>query len=529
MGGKIMILYQALSSYQILECILHRQIYYRDKKAVLILGSYITERMPWYRELENRRFFDQVFLFRFGGYRGTEEEILGQVEEEYKRAIPYAPEEFEKLLIAGIHTYLQVWLISREIPFEMFEDGSGALSRPWILADIHKKSSPARYALIEKYHLYDHQSPWITRKYCDMKGQLPGFSDEKAQDFQVLEAFRGLSEKLKEEIRSLFRLPSLQGGEEDVLLLTQQFANLGQLSLEEQKSIYRHVFTYYLEGRKILIKPHPDDILYYSRLFPRCRILRDPFPCELLPFVFQKLPGTMCTVSSTGVNQIRQEFSDTLIFNSLYEKSFHWDGSYYTALYLAEHLLADGILCSGANLVQLENLAKIHWPHGKTLKITQDPEELKEQKRILQIRDDFREGLWGTSEPEYPDISRIPEEKFLGILYLNSEKKYSMYQPGEKEKFFRMIPFRIREKEKNHTLYFYPMKEEVRNMAEMFSKTGLSGQAPVSIETMSDSQIRICMLEGILAATEKRLLEYIETEKELRKELEELKQKGGSP
>ena len=41
------------------------------------------------------------------------------------------------------------------------------------------------------------------------------------------------------------------------------------------------------------------------------------------------------------------------------------------------------------------------------------------------------------------------------------------------------------------------MKEEVRNMAEMFSKTGLSGQAPVSIETMSDSQIRICMLEGI--------------------------------
>ena len=52
-----------------------------DKKAVLILGSYITERMPWYRELENGGFFDQVFLFRFGGYRGTEEEILGQVEE----------------------------------------------------------------------------------------------------------------------------------------------------------------------------------------------------------------------------------------------------------------------------------------------------------------------------------------------------------------------------------------------------------------------------------------------------------------
>lgn len=529
MGGKIMILYQALSSYQILECILHRQIYYPDKKAVLILGSYITERMPWYRELENRGFFDQVFLFRFGGYKGTEEEILRQVEKEYKKSIPYAPEKFEKLLIAGIHTYLQVWFIFREIPFEMFEDGSGALSRPWILGDIHKKASPARYALIEKYHLYDHESPWITRKYCDMKAQLPGFSDEKAQDFQVLETFRDLSGKIQKEIRSLFRLPCRQGIEEEVLLLTQQFANLGQLSLEEQKSIYQHVFTYYLEGKKVLIKPHPDDILYYSRLFPGCRILEGSFPAELLPFVFEKLPVTLCTVSSTGVNQIRQEFSHTLIFNSLYEKSFHWDGSYYTALCLAEHLLADGILCYGANLVQLENLAKVHWSHDKALKIAQDPEELKEQRRILQIRDDFQEELREETESGYPVISQIPEENFLGILYLNSAEKYSMYQPGEKEKFFRMVPFRIREKEKYHTLYFYPMKDEVKNMAENFREKGLPRQAPVSIETMTDSQIRICMLEGILAATEKRLLEYIETEKELREELEKLKQKGERP
>src|SRR5699024_8957735 len=108
LGGKIMILYQALSSYQILECIIHRQVFYRDKQAVLLLGNYINERMPWYQELESRGFFDQIFLFRFGGYKGTEEEILGQIEKEYQKTIPYAPEEFEKLLIAGIHTYLQV-------------------------------------------------------------------------------------------------------------------------------------------------------------------------------------------------------------------------------------------------------------------------------------------------------------------------------------------------------------------------------------------------------------------------------------
>ena len=43
---------------------------------------------------------------------------------------------------------------------------------------------------------------------------------------------------------------------------------------------------------------------------------------------------------------------------------------------------------------------------------------------------------------------------------------------------------------------------------------------------LSDEQIRIRMLEGILAATERRLLEYIESEKELRRELEELRARG---
>ena len=68
-------------------------------------------------------------------------------------------------------------------------------------------------------------------------------------------------------------------------------------------------------------------------------------------------------------------------------------------------------------------------------------------------------------------------------------------------------------------------------MAERFisSQSQEDTSVPVSIEELTDSQIQIRMLEGILAATEKRLLEYIETEKELRKELEELKQKGGSP
>src|SRR5699024_9943398 len=180
------------------------------------------------------------------------------------------------------------------------------------------------------------------------------------------------SPEIQENIRRLFRLPSKKGDCAQVLLLTQQFANLGQLTLDEQKGIYQHVFDYYLRGKQVLIKPHPDDILYYPRLFPHCEVLKEPFPSELLPFVFEKLPEILSTVSSTGVNQIRREFSDTLIFNGLYEQTFHWDGSYYTALGLGAYLGAEGILCRGANKVQLENLEKVHWPKNKKLKISQN-------------------------------------------------------------------------------------------------------------------------------------------------------------
>ena len=54
------------------------------------------------------------------------------------------------------------------------------------------------------------------------------------------------------------------------------------------------------------------------------------------------------------------------------------------------------------------------------------------------------------------------------------------------------------------------------------SKTLPYTGSELSFVEMSDEQIRIRMLEGILAATERRLLEYIGTEKELRRQLKEL-------
>lgn len=555
-----MILYQALSSYQILECIVHRQVYHREEKCILILGTYITERMPRYRELETKKLFDEVYLFRFGGYRGSEEKIIREVGEELRKTLPYDIRSFEKILAAGIHTYLQVYLISEKIPFEMFEDGSGALSRPWILAEIHRKSAPGRYSLIEQYGLYDHRSPLITKKYCDMRSQEPDFEDERAVDFQVMERFRELPERMQKIVRGVFDVPELEGEADAVLLLTQQFANLGQLSLEGQISIYRHLFDYYLRGRKVLIKPHPDDILYYDSLFPEAEIIRERFPSELLPLAFRELPGTVCTVSSTGINLIRREFSEEIVFHAEYERTYRYDALYDMALRLADDIGAKEIRTLGVNQAQLQNLASCRRKQRGKLLIVEwkgaaspgkkegDPSEENAalpEKKVLYLCGDRAEETAVRELMESVCIRR--EEAVQGILFLNEEGRYPMYAPGRKEEFLRMLPIAVRKESRkeadadaawtgmdeerkkwDHTMCFYSEKEEVRKMVSEFeAEEELRHEgAVITVRKLSDEQIRIRMLEGILAATERRLLEYIESEKELRRELEELRARG---
>lgn len=515
-----MILYQALSAYQILECIVHRQIFHKDDKSILILGTYVKERMPRYYELETRHFFDEVYLFRFGGYRGSEQEIISQVEEEFRRSIPYRPEEFETILAAGIHTYLEVFFLSRGISFEMFEDGSGALSRPEILAGIHRKSAPDRYRLIDSYGLYDHSSSGITKKYCDLSAQKEGFKDPLAVDFRVLDAFKKLPFGQQEEIRHIFEIPTVHGEEEEVLLLTQQFANLGQLSFDGQIEIYRHLFDYYLEGRRVLIKPHPDDILYYSFLFPGARVIPGTFPSELLEAAFDRLPGTICTVSSTGVNQISSHFRHRLIWNAAYEETYRYDALYYMALRLAGHLGVKRILTRGVNLVQLKNLAAFSLKHRGMELLEDGEQERKKENSLLLVGD-------GQDEKR-PVCSPGGTDGLLGILFLNETGKYPLYTYGCREQFLEMVPVTVLQKNREHTMYFYSENKEVKEMTETFrcKKELSSCEDTIRIQELTPEGMRIRMLEGILAATEQRLLAYIESEKELKKELKKWKEAG---
>ncbi len=521
-----MVLYQALSSYQILECIEHRYFFHPNEKSVLLLGTYIVERNPNYKELVSRGFFDEVYLFRYSGYSGNAEKICGEIEKEFLATLPYSFGDFDHFYFAGIHTYLQVYFIRKNIPFEMFEDGSGALSRPEILADIHKRSAPARYEIIRAHHLYDHDTPLITKKYCDMNAQKEDFFDPKAVHFDILERFFQLDQKTQQNIKEFFYVPDLKSEKEDILLLTQQFSNLGQLSFENHVLIYQNLFDYYFKDKHVIIKPHPDDILYYDILFPKARIIKEKFPSELLPTAFSAIPNMISTISSTGTHLVRKYFANRLEFNALYERTFLFNHLYLYALLLCRHLKAFDIVIKGANECQLKNLAMFSSLVSNVFLFQTDLSESTCES--ICVVDSVCEKDISAVEL----IEKVDQNELMGIIFLNSQKDYEMYSYKRKDLFHKLIPIVIRKKKisdfehydtkSEDVIYFYTRNERLMNMAKDFRETvSLEDTGTeLSIAQLTPEQVKIKMLEGILEATEKRLVEYIENEKRLMEELQ---------
>lgn len=522
-----MVVYQALSAYQIIECIEHKEEYHLGEEAVLILGTYIVEKYSNYKQIETYGFFDKVYLFEFGNISGTEEQIVVTVQNRLKELLPFELSEVDKIYIAGIHTYLGVYLIKNNIKFSMFEDGSGALSRPWILADITKKSNSDRYQIINKYGLYNHTSDLIVEKWCNVKSQLADFQDQKEKNYDVVEGFKKLSTEKKERLLSFFGIyDKIEVKKNSVLLLTQQFSNLGQLSFEEHIRIYQSLFDFYLsQNDEIVMKLHPDDIMYYEKLFDNINIVKSVFPAELLPFVFSNMPRKVVTISSTGINLIRDQFKECLEFNALYEKTFKFDHIYYIIAILLKIMNEVKVDFYGINIVQMKNMLSAVGKHDIELHCRQFNES--KFSDILLI-DDF--------ETDY-SLNQLKkfEEEYNTVIYLNSKKMFTMYDEIDRSRFLEMYPWQINItkyvesdnglEDTEDIVWMKSSEERWICMTETFemSKKLKNMGAVLNAKTPQEHELEIKRLKGLLEATERRLLDYIQREKELTEEIQRLK------
>lgn len=114
------------------------------------------------------------------------------------------------------------------------------------------------------------------------------------------------------------------------------------------------------------------------------------------------------------------------------------------------------------------------------------------------------------------------------IIFINSCKIYLFYNYPNKEIVESIVPVEILRHstvdetvQDSKTFFVYSKRMEIRNMNNQhaFEKTLTSSNEIIKVKAMSEEQLRIKILEGILEATEKRLEHYIKLESELREKL----------
>lgn len=304
---KKSVLYHAVSSYQLLEVLLHRLQFHRDDYAVLILPDFITKKYPHYKRLVRAGFFDEVFLFpylKISHY--SEQQIKADTARLYRQTIPHEITEFSEIYVAGAHFYFSLYLLERNLAFTMFEDAAGMLSRPEVLYEALCVSYPLHAQLGKKYQLFDGGHPLIREIICLESAQTRELPMGKIQNFSVEETLETFSYSERRRIIRLFLRRRIRGKGSGILL-TQHFANLRIMSEEEQRKLYRGIAKS-LPQKGLFIKKHPDDTLDYREIFPGATVIKPVFPAEFLPYVFRKKPDIIYTFDSTGCENLKRHF-----------------------------------------------------------------------------------------------------------------------------------------------------------------------------------------------------------------------------
>lgn len=514
-----MVLYHVISSYQLLCAIVHKAMR-QEHEGVIIISQWIKDKIYNLQLLE--RFFNRVIVMNamidsegenFYSDRNTEyiESLFSREGVEFSK--------IEEIHVAGAQYRFGAYLTENKIPYIYWEEASGLLSRPDVLMK-NEASQPDKQQYCIRNGLYDGKNDVIIKRICNRNAQIEGFEDDLAEHFDVTEELGKLSDEERRVIVNIFAPieNDIELPENSVLFLTQHFANLQIMSFEEQALMYQLVIDYFFEDEEVVFKPHPDDLMYYSLLFPNSQVIRERFPSEFLPFIFTNKPKMIATISSTGAYNLRSAFTDFFSLDFRFQEHFSMIHRYYAAIQVTKKL---GISFQEISLIgaDYELIKKLYDSFEQNCSLKAD---------VLYIVDDILLSNDFNRDTIFELETNLPENG--AIIFINSKKDYCFHNQEYKGIWNYIIPLclkksRIREEEffsdlEEDTIYFFSKSEVLLAMVEKFefSRELKYAGLDVSLEKLTEEQKQIKVLEGVLKATEERLGYYMNlVDKEIEK------------
>jgi hypothetical protein len=516
-----MILYSVVSTYQLLNAMVQKERVHAGDRATLMIASTLCTKFPNYEQL--KALFDDVWVYRLSpvsdkssGVKNIARYFGGFFHKHHAD-----PAHFEKIYVAGAHYHLSIYLLHKQISFVMMEDAAGVFSYPEVLMQLDARLAPRRSAMARERGLYTGENPALAGRFGNRLAQKDGFDETNFEHQDVIESFAALAPEQQQKIRAFFVPEDLLHVPEDAtVVLTQHFANLKMLTFEGQVTIYQYLVDYFLPGRTLVIKPHPDDMLYYGKLFPKARVIREKFPSELLPVLFDHKPSEIATVSSTALSTLKRYFPCNLDMRCTYEQDFPMTHRYDAALRFLQAAGADCVCCLGANREIVDQL----WPQiaGESAKASHAQEsDITGRYLLVNRTDDGGEAalraVRGGGCAVFIDqagtcahfLTEVAEDAAITPLVIRKTalRKDDMYTSLEDETI-------------------WVAGDEATARAFRYERILESSGVKVGVFPLNDQEREIQVLKGRLKATETSLLAMIRANKELEKQLSEAKKKS---
>lgn len=305
-----MILFACITNYHILESIIYKLKYYPNDEAVLMISEY---RYNSCNINLLRNFFKIVIPFQNNNARDKKtlksNEICNIINQ-----YGYKITSFNEIYVLGSQYNVGATFIYHKISFNMFEEAAGILSNVKQLENIDYTLNKEMYMYAKENGLYDGNNSLIKKIICNLYAQKYILNNEKIEHFDCTETLGTLDSEKKDIVLNYyvgnkrFNIPT-----SSVLIFTQHFANLQIHTIENSCLIYQIFIDYFYNNKNIVFKTHPEDILYYGLLFPKATIIRDKFPSEIMPYIFNNQVEEIATVASTSVDNLKNIIK--IVFN----------------------------------------------------------------------------------------------------------------------------------------------------------------------------------------------------------------------
>lgn len=357
-----MILYVGASLYHVLCFSIHKILYRPEEEAILVIGDNIFSKsgMPQLKQdIEKTNLFSRVVVLKFieGAYTNPYRIKPSSPKEQIERYIAYneiwvedwlekvkiSIEEITEFNSAIDHRHLGLYLLSKQIPYQYFEDGNGLLSREEVQMEFHKKAQYASYAVVQHLHALGNNEV-VTKKYANAGAQVDGFHDEKMEDFHVIHLFESLSQKDQRLLLQMFHAKrlSLPVGSRPILYLTRYVKYLQNPTMEHHRFLSSMILDLFAQGAPVIIKPHPRDFSgQYREMFPDAVVLPKQFPSELLPFIYEGKYEKIITTGSTAIDALSEYSKERWKLDIEFEQKFYAIYSYVAAVQFIKYLFPE--------------------------------------------------------------------------------------------------------------------------------------------------------------------------------------------